>query len=1274
MSLIYISYDRNNAAHTKLAELLANNIQDAHEVILHREADLSAAQMASVQDEVQRADRLVFIFSNGAYASYRCYVEVQAATYVERRNWPYIWRKTHEPAQKIIPVLSSKADEVHIDTLMADLRGWPSTWEPDATRVAITELQAQVNVFNWVSFDNYHTATGTAQKEKELRLALYKVNSAIDELLPTWRAFLSYARVDAQAFVLPFKTALESDNIPVWFDADDIPSARNWLQEIYRGIEKSHNFLFVVSTAWLTSPNCHLEYDYARQYNKRIVPVIYEAFDEAACRQYLKNKPWVEGGTVRTDDYVLNRASAVWQAVQALPATQVHRVRKGEQVSTLAVRVQKSLNENRLYINKHTEYLVRAIAHQLGTGGLLRANEVPDARRWLNSNQDQRYPPSPAHDDFIRNSQRRMLLARIVPVTVTSFILLVIAGLAILFFQADAEAARNAADAQAARADAQAARADTEAVRADSALQLAAEADERLQVQAVYAEVETIPLPARGDAATIAAHSLWLVRDDDYISRFALNGLSLPVHLPVGLDPGQVTPHNAHVWVNNRGENTVTRVSTADYSTQSIEVGGAPLPPVFTDDGVVWVQSATDGTLTWFPEDAEPDATQPQQRHIGVNAGRVVAAGSLVAYLSSDGRTLHWLGAGDTDGGQVPLAGPAMQVLYVPESNRLMIVSSNGVQVFDPERTRILHNQALPKAIDLMQAAEGYVWAVFQDASGFLRFDPTAFSALGVNAPGVGRLRSAGGLIWAVGDTTLTAYDAITLEQQALAEGIGDAPRLLAPVSDGRRAWFVLPERDSVYVIHEATGEVERDLPLCVGPGPLQFDGARMWLTCTEPAEVMALPADIHFFGERTALRDLELHETLIMDDVLWLVQSGTGRVIAYDLATEQTRTVLNFNSSVTPLHHDGRYLWFGVIEQNRLVRLDPQLLPNSLLQPTDAMVATLPLAHAISHVTPVGEDLLWVQNADFESGAHLTIVNKRTFSIQQAYDNRLIGGVRYADGAVWSSSFDVQQAYIVRHDPQTGDELSREPMPGTRLGSYMPQLYDNLLWFVAVVPPPAAMMDMLLDMPPLYSDDFPARLIGIDPQRRTAVAQHPLPTWTNGPEIQGRLFWFLLMGNDAFGRALTQNNRGVVAIDIDTGQQVGPIWSVCDFNAGPEAIAGLVYLGCWDTDDTLGVVDPERAAFIARYDGLGRYPNEPLLVGDVVLLTFRDSGTAAVFDAATGQLSQTLRTGDRPYAPFVYNGAVWVYNAASDTLQRLHIQPTGSAAANAFAIDRFLG
>ncbi|MEA5463871.1 TIR domain-containing protein [Leptothoe sp. PORK10 BA2] len=97
--------------------------------------------------------------------------------------------------------------------------------------------------------------------------------------------FISYARSNKH-FVEKLSQALKAEHWKVWLDRDRIPVAANWRDEANDGIRYAHTMLFVVCADSLISKNCQWEWEEAKKYNKRIIPVIsYKDYSQEVFRE-----------------------------------------------------------------------------------------------------------------------------------------------------------------------------------------------------------------------------------------------------------------------------------------------------------------------------------------------------------------------------------------------------------------------------------------------------------------------------------------------------------------------------------------------------------------------------------------------------------------------------------------------------------------------------------------------------------------------------------------------------------------------------------------------------------------------------------------------------------------------------------------------------------------------------------------------------------------------------------------------------------------------------
>ena len=77
-------------------------------------------------------------------------------------------------------------------------------------------------------------------------------------------------------------------------DTEGIADAEVFPEAIKRAIEGSDAFLFVITPSAVRSTYCENEVEYARDLNKRIVPVLREPFpDSRGCTAEIRDRNWI---------------------------------------------------------------------------------------------------------------------------------------------------------------------------------------------------------------------------------------------------------------------------------------------------------------------------------------------------------------------------------------------------------------------------------------------------------------------------------------------------------------------------------------------------------------------------------------------------------------------------------------------------------------------------------------------------------------------------------------------------------------------------------------------------------------------------------------------------------------------------------------------------------------------------------------------------------------------------------------------------------------------
>src|SRR5690348_15425076 len=90
--------------------------------------------------------------------------------------------------------------------------------------------------------------------------------------------FISYSRRD-MVFAGRLVESLQREDLESWIDWKGIPYSAEWWLEICKGIDEAKNFVFIISPNSLASRVCNLEVQYARENNKRIIPVVRQEVD-----------------------------------------------------------------------------------------------------------------------------------------------------------------------------------------------------------------------------------------------------------------------------------------------------------------------------------------------------------------------------------------------------------------------------------------------------------------------------------------------------------------------------------------------------------------------------------------------------------------------------------------------------------------------------------------------------------------------------------------------------------------------------------------------------------------------------------------------------------------------------------------------------------------------------------------------------------------------------------------------------------------------------------
>jgi len=222
--------------------------------------------------------------------------------------------------------------------------------------------------------------------------------------------FISYGRADSKAFAIKLNQRLTAQGLNVWFDEEDIPLAVDYQEQINDGIERTHNFIFIIAPHSVNSQYCLKEINLAIKYNKRIIPLLHV--------EQISQETWRQRN--------LDETEADWQGYQAEgrhssfpnmhPAiSKINWIYFREEIDDFEssfTGLIGAIDQQQHYVEKHSIFLVKALnwlRNQKQTNYLLVGEERQAAEKWLKHRFTEEQPPclpTDLHCEFISESSK----------------------------------------------------------------------------------------------------------------------------------------------------------------------------------------------------------------------------------------------------------------------------------------------------------------------------------------------------------------------------------------------------------------------------------------------------------------------------------------------------------------------------------------------------------------------------------------------------------------------------------------------------------------------------------------------------------------------------------------------------------------------------------------------------------------------------------------------------------------------------------------------------
>jgi WD40 repeat protein len=223
-------------------------------------------------------------------------------------------------------------------------------------------------------------------------------------------AFIEYARADSKDFAIKLHARLLEQGLKIWFDQLDIPLGVDFQKEIDGGIEKAHNYLYIISPHSVNSPYCHICLELAIKLNKRIIPLF--RVEQISQETWQQRKP---SGTY--EEWEAYKAQGLHTSFQNMhPAIgKINWVyfREGiDDFETSFAGLVELMGRQADYVEQHTRFLVKALDWQRNhkkNNHLLIREEREEAESWLKRRfKDEQPPclPTDLHCEFICESTK----------------------------------------------------------------------------------------------------------------------------------------------------------------------------------------------------------------------------------------------------------------------------------------------------------------------------------------------------------------------------------------------------------------------------------------------------------------------------------------------------------------------------------------------------------------------------------------------------------------------------------------------------------------------------------------------------------------------------------------------------------------------------------------------------------------------------------------------------------------------------------------------------
>jgi WD40 repeat protein len=355
----------------------------------------------AINQGIEGADNFVYLISEDSLKSPHCQQELNLALAINKRIIPLLIEKIDlqlipRQLQKLQFIDFTESENLDkychsADKLLVELKKEASYYEKHKILlVKARKWQKQnrnpsllLRGYNLQHFEAWFKVAKQREDYPPLPLQSEFIHASLNKPEEySLEVFISYSRTDSD-LARKLNDALQELGKTTWFDQESIATGTDFQQEIYRGIESSDNFVFIISPNSVNSPYCADEVEYAQKLNKRIVTILHHplsADDRQKLPPALASIQWLDFN---------NHGGEFYANFNELIRT---------------------LDTDREHIRSHTKWSQRALEWQekdKSADLLLRGSEFAVAEEWLKiaELENKNPPPTELQKELIHKSR-----------------------------------------------------------------------------------------------------------------------------------------------------------------------------------------------------------------------------------------------------------------------------------------------------------------------------------------------------------------------------------------------------------------------------------------------------------------------------------------------------------------------------------------------------------------------------------------------------------------------------------------------------------------------------------------------------------------------------------------------------------------------------------------------------------------------------------------------------------------------------------------------------